>query len=575
MKKALTLFLVLAMAAGMLAGCSDPQNETPDQPDQTSEPAASDPSATEPSVGEPPASPDEVPIDEEQYFNTTLGSEPPSLNELLDTSTYCNVILNNVVEPLVRNEYGEIVPAGCSDYRISEDGLTYTFTLRENYWDDGEPVTAEHYAYTVRMRLLPETGYPYAADMYVIKNGEAVNKGEKDVSELGVRVVDERTLEITLEYVCPALLSTIRFTPLRQDVIEKWGDRYGTEAETLACCGPFVLDEWVHNSSLTLVKNERYWDADTVKLEKATYHIVAEEIARYNMLDNGSLDTLDVSEQDYIDHFSSREDLVSRKYTSARHHTMGFNLADEVFSNRSIRLAVSLAFPREGTSSYIWGDLTTPAYGYLPPPMYENNVSIREASGDPFKQMIADNPDPQAVLIQGLQELGLSSDPADFSFELYVSGTSARVHTMGEYWQQELQNALGCTVTLRYDDWAIFYDNCCAGDYQMGYISWGSPGADASYMFNLFTTASGAYPAFYNNPEFDELALAVQQELDPEKRLEMFIELDNMLVCEDVVICPNVYAGGINFSYDYVNGVDTSTFTTAGLKYVYTAGRES
>ncbi len=567
MKKLFCLLLAMLMAFGLLAACSDGAEDTPPSgPQEEVDPT--------PQTGKPPEDPDTIEIDEVQYFNTTLGSEPPSLNELLDTSVYCNTIIGNIVEPLVRNEYGAIVPAGCSEYEVSEDGLTYTFHLRENYWNDGVQVTAEHYAYTIRMRLLPETGYPYAADMYVIKNGEAVNSGEMDVSELGVKVIDDLTLEVSLEYVCPALLSTIRFTPLRQDVVEKWGDRFGTEAETLVCCGPFVLDEWVHNSSLTLVKNESYWDADTVKLQTATYNIVLEEVARYNMLDNGSLDTLDVSEQDYIDHFSAREDLVSRKYTSARHHTMGFNLSDDVFSNRSIRLAISLAFPREGTSTYIWGDLTTPAYGYLPPPMFENNVSIREASGDPFKQMIEDNPDPQAILIEGLKELGLSEDPADFEFELYVSGTAARSHTMGEYWQQELQNALGCTVTLRYDDWAIFYDNCLAGDFQMGYISWGSPGADASYLFNLFTTSSGAYPAFYNNPEYDELALAVQQEIDPEKRLEMFIELDNMLVCEDVVICPCVYAGGLNFSYDYVYGVDTSTFSSAGLKYVYTAGRE-
>ena len=148
--------------------------------------------------------------DEVQYYNITLSEEPATLNHLINTTVAGGYILVNILEPLVRNEYGNVVPAGCSSYDISEDGLTWTFHLRENYWNDGEQVTAEHYAYTLRMCATPSTGYPYAADMYVIKNFEAVVSGEKDVSELGVKAVDDLTLEISLEYVCPALLKRIQ-----------------------------------------------------------------------------------------------------------------------------------------------------------------------------------------------------------------------------------------------------------------------------------------------------------------------------------------------------------------------------
>ncbi len=567
MKKTLCLLLALAMMLSLLAGCSDSEEQNPaGNPPSGGNDAANPPDDSGDSSGEPGT-------DEVQYYNITLSEEPASLNHLINTTVAGGYILVNILEPLVRNEYGNVVPAGCSSYDISEDGLTWTFHLRENYWNDGEQVTAEHYAYTLRMCATPSTGYPYAADMYVIKNFEAVVSGEKDVSELGVKAVDDLTLEISLEYVCPALLNTLSFYPLRQDNYEKWSDRYGSEAETMLCCGPFVLDEWVHNSALRLSKNEKYWDAATVKLQNATYNIVAEEVARYNMLDNGSIDSLSVSDLDYISRFSSREDMSPIPYTSARTVMMVFNNDDSLFKNRNIRLAFSLAFPREESATHIFNGLNQPAWGLLPPPLTENNVNLREASGDPLKTLIAENPDPQAVLVKGLEELGLSTNPADLTFELYMSGTNSRMHTMGEYWQQELQTALGCTVTLRYDDYAIFSDNCGNGDFQVGFLSWGSV-ADPSYMLNLFASTSSSMPGNHSNPEYDQLARDVQVELDYDKRVEMFLELEKMLVCEDVAICPIVYGGGMTFRYNYVNGVDESAFTSAGLKYVYTAGRE-
>lgn len=571
MKKTLCLLLAFAMLFTLLSGCSDNTSE----PSDTQEPSTNEPS--EPNTSTDPTEPstdsDTPELDEVQYYNIVLSEEPGSLNHLINTTLAGGTILVNVLEPLVRNEYGEIVPAGCSDYEISDDGLTWTFHLRENYWNDGVQVTAEDYAYTLRMCATPSTGYPFAADMYVIKNFEQIVAGEMDISELGVKVVDDLTLEIDLSYVCPSLLSTLNFYPLRQDNYEKWGERYGTEAETLVCCGPFVLDEWTHNSALKLSKNEKYWDAETVKLQNATYNIVTEEVARYNMLDNGSLDSLSVSDVDYIARFSARDDMNPIKYSSPRTVMMVFNNEDPAFSNRNIRLAFSLAFPREDSATYIFNDLNEPAYSLLPPPVTENGVSVRDATGEPLKQLIADNPDPKAVLIEGLKELGMSEDPADFEFELYISGTNSRMHTMGEYWQQALQDTLGCTVTLRYDDYAIFSSNCSNGDFEVGFLSWGA-NADPSYMINLFTSTSNSIPGKHNNPEYDELARAVQTELDYAKRLEMFVELDNMLVCEDVAMCPIVFGGGMTFRYNYVYGVDETAFTTAGLKYVYTAGRE-
>lgn len=508
-----------------------------------------------------------------QYLNVGLDAEPGTLNRLVDTSTYSWTIITNTQEPLVRIHRGEYIGAGAESWQISDDGLTYTFKLRPNMWSDGKPVTAEDYVYNLRMMADPKTAYPYAADMYCLKNYEAINTGKMPVDQLGARAVDDHTLVIELEYVNPALFSAITFYPLRQDVYEKHGDLYGTEASTLVFCGPFILDEWVHNTRLHLVKNPNYWDADTVRLSELTFHIVAENTARYNMIDNGGFDLGGVVDREYIEHFKTREDLVGRTFVNARTNLGVFNMQDPVMKNKNVRLAISLAWPREETSEVLWNGMLQGAWGFLPPPMMEDGRSVRDATGNPLKKFFDTKPDIKAILSEGLKELGMDPDPAKFSFTLYLAGTSARFHEMGEYWQQKLQEALGCTVVLRYDEWAVFQDNRKRGDYQVSYLSWGSGGMDSTYLLNIFTKKSNAIGAYYDNTEYDMMVSAVQKELDPAMRLKMFAELDNKLVFEDVVCAPVVHAGGINFAYNYVKNVDLHPFNSVGYKYYYTSGR--
>lgn len=511
--------------------------------------------------------------DADQYLNALLAAEPGTLNDLVDTSMYSSIVLTNTMEPLVRIQQGEYIAAGAESWEISNDGTKYTFKLRPNKWSDGKPVVAQDYVYSLRMKADPKTAYPYAADMYSIKNYEAVNSGKMSVDQLGVMAIDDHTLIVELEYVNPALFSSINFRPMRQDVYEKHGDLYGTEANTMVFCGPFVVSEWTHNTQIVLEKNPTYWDADTVRLNKITLHIVPEQTAYYNMLDNGTLDITAVVDPEYIEHFKSRDDLEARKFVNARTNLGVFNMQDKIMKNKNIRLAISLAWPREETSEVLWNGLLAGAWGFLPPPMMENGKSVREATGNPLKKMFDDGTDVKALLSKGLAELGMDPDPAKFSFTLYLAGTSARFHSMGEYWQQKLQEALGCTVVLRYDEWSVFQNNRKNGDYQLAYLSWGSSGMDSAYLLNIFTTKSNSIGAFYNNPEYDAMVEAVQKELDPAKRLEMYAALDNKLVVEDVVCAPVVHAGGLNFAYKYLKGVDLHPFSSVGYKYYYTSGR--
>ncbi|TCS86655.1 extracellular solute-binding protein (family 5), partial [Keratinibaculum paraultunense] len=233
-------------------------------------------------------------IDDEQYITLTI-TEPQAIDPSTSNDIYSGDILNEITEGLGRLETGEdggdiIVPAGAEDWDVSDDGLVWTFHLRDYEWEDGEPVTAHDFEYGIKRNINPETAAVFAYLLYPIKNAEACNSGEKDLDELGVKALDDKTLEITLEKPCAyfdKFLPHRIMYPQRKDLVEQWGDKVGSEAEYTISCGPFKLTEWTHKSELVLEKNENYWDADNVKLEKITYKVIEDPSTAYNMLSNG------------------------------------------------------------------------------------------------------------------------------------------------------------------------------------------------------------------------------------------------------------------------------------------------
>ena len=210
-----------------------------------------------------------------QQYNTYLATEPSTLDTIKGNDMYGWEINKNTLEPLTRlvekDGKQEREGAGAESWEPNEDGTVWTFKLRDNKWSDGQAVTAADYAYGITRTLDPDAGSPnsfFTAPF--IKNGQKVVNGEVGVEELGVKAVDDKTLEITLEAPTPYFMSitdTRACYPVRQDIAEKYGETYGSELESLIFNGPFKVDSWTHNSEITLVKNDQYWDKDNVKLD--------------------------------------------------------------------------------------------------------------------------------------------------------------------------------------------------------------------------------------------------------------------------------------------------------------------
>ncbi len=526
----------------------------------------------------------EHPLDPEQYINTYLVANPSTLDPSLRSDAYSSTILINTMEGLIRMEErdGEYYLNRGDAYKweANEDGTVWTFYLKGNKWEDGQPVTAHDYVYSLRRSSAPETGSPNSYFLTPIKNFAEVNTGQLPVEELGVRAIDGFTLEITLKEPVPSFLSMIDATvyyPQRQDRVEEWGEHYGSEAHYTISNGPFKVNRWVHNSVIELVKNEHYWDAENVNLERVTFYIMADETTYYNSFESGEIDFVGAGAEEWIQRFKQRGDSTYNSYTSATITYAFFNARDELFQNVNIRKAFMLAIDREDINEMAFGGLRVPAYGWVVPTISVGNTNYREAAGDIIKEMLeelkAQGKTPRDLLLQGMAELGLGDDPSKLDVTFSLAGTDQWFRNLGEYLQQVYKHELGINLKISFSEWGIFYDNVLKGNYQIGFMGWGAYYNDPYDVLSLFASDHDMIKTGWVNKEYDELIYKASVEMDEQRRLELYIAAENILLRDEAVVSPLAATRVNQFVRNYVHNYATLGFSNMGFKYVYTAGR--
>lgn len=564
-KKFLALSLALVLILLTVAGCGKKDNGEVTPPTDNNG-GKTDEAAT---------------IDKEQYLNLYLVAEPSTLDASKGSDMYSNRVLNNVLEPLTRLEEDEnqnnfLAPAGAESWEHSEDGTVWTFKIRENTWSDGVKVRAQDYEYGIKRSIDQDTASPYAWILMPIKNASKVNSGELTVDELGVKSLDDNTLEITLESATPYFeqltYQRVMF-PQRQDIVEAQGDKYGSEPDTLVYNGPFTLTSWVHNSEIVLTKNDNYWDKDTVKLQNINLKIISDQNAIYNSLANGSFDSATVNKGEWKEKFMKDENLNHIEIVNPNINFMFFNTQDKVFKNANIRKAFTIALNREELADTVFYGVPAPAYGWVPPSINIGDDEYRQVAESPIKKLADENKDPKALLIKGLEELGMDTDPSKLTVKISLGGTDQWFRTYGEYLQQTYIKTLGINFEVEQMEWPVFDGNVKKGDFQIGYMAWGADFNDPINMLNLFKSDAPAIGTGWVNERFDELITLASSEMDSAKRLEYFKEAENILLYEDAAVAPVVYPREHVFRYKYVHDLGVTPFGTQGYKYSYTEGR--
>ncbi len=568
-KQWLSLLLVLVMVMSLVACGGNTEEGGEDQ-------------NTENNGQETTAEPGEP--DVEQVFTDYLSSDPTSLDISLRSDSYSSTIMINTMEGLIRleDQNGEYVvaPGDAQTWESNEDGTVWTFHLGDNKWSDGEPVTAQQYVYSLQRSADPATGCPNGWFLSPILNYDAISSGEMAPTELGVKAIDEKTLEITLSAATPAFLEMINATvyyPQREDKMAEWGEKYGTEAEYTLYNGPFVLEEWVHNSKLVLKKNPNYWNTANVKMDMVNILILSDTTAITNAYQSGEIDYIGVSTQEWLDEFNADEESKYNTYTTANIMFNFYNTKDPIFSNTKIRKAFSLSIDHDDINEMCFGGLRVPTYGWVVPTISVGETNYRETAGDILLEqkaaLEAEGKTPKDLLLEGMAEAGLGTDPSTLDVTLSLAGTDDWFRTFGEYLQQVYKDELGVNIKIDFSEWGIFSENLTTGNYQMGYMAWGAYYNDPYDVLSVFYSDWDQCSTGWGNAEYDALVKAGSSEMDEQKRMENYIQAEKLLL-EDAVVCPLVTAQTHGFYKDFVYGYSALGFSSNGYKDMFTSGRQ-
>ncbi len=518
---------------------------------------------------------------EDTYLNVFM-SQPNTFDPSKGSDLYGNDVLLNVIEPLIRldeDESGEtkIVPAGAESWEISEDQLTYTFHIRDNMWHDGEKVTSQNYAYGVRRSAMPETACVYANFIYPLVNGTKVVKGELPVEELGVSTPDDKTLVLKLHTPTAYFLSIVMqrtYFPQRKDWVEKYQDTYSTSPETTPMCGPFILTGWVMNSEMNFIKNDTYWNAKNIKLDKISVKILTDTNTIYNALMAGEIDMASVTDPKWQAQFLDNPDYNHTVVPRPDVVYMIFNVDSKAVSNAKIRRAISASFDRQELIDATRDGVGLAATTFVPIAISCQGKEFNTEGKGPVTDLINEVTDPKALFIEGMEESGLGNDPSTVTINYVVSGSDQKARTGAEYVQQVLGDKLGVNVEINLHEWNQFMNRLEGQDYDLAILAWGADFNDPSNFLETAWPDSGTYKTGWNNPDFNAAIEAAQVETDVDKRIELLRKAEDILVRKDAAIIPIVSRVGHRFERSFLKNVPNNPLTCMGWQKIDASGRE-
>ena len=454
-------------------------------------------------------------------------------------------------EGLVRLDAdGNPQPGLAESYTVSDDGLTYTFTLRDGItWSDGTPITAKdfEFAWITEISDAENNGYATAIAPF-LKNGEAYMNGECDASEVGVKAIDDKTFEATLSAPAPffdRMTSLASMFPLNEEFYTSMGDSYATSADTIMCCGPFVVTSMDVSVGVTMVKNENYWDAENVKLDGIEVKVITDSSAALNAYEAGEIDRVNLSSTDVMLYMGDPE---FGSYSDFRNYYLQFDYTNDRL-NTKMRQALSLAIDRETMVNQVLMTGAVAAGGIVSQGINGDGTStFRQLQGDVSYY------DPELakqLWDEGCAELG--SVPADLVL-LTAEGTD--FDDMAVYVQDQFRTVLGIEVTINSMTQKARNEIMKTEHFDMALSAWGADYDDAMTFLELWTSTSG-YRGYYAKPEYCELITKARSEADSAVRLQYLLDAEKMLVADDCIVT-GIYDRG--FSYlqrDYVKGYIT------------------
>ena len=521
-------------------------------------------------------------------FTVQLGPNPETLDPALNSAIDGANTIITIFEPLLLvNENNEVVGGQAESWEVSEDGLTWTFTMRDGLkWSDGSDLTAKDFEYSFKRLADPNTAAPYGQTVVGMIAGYAEATGNPDADgnqttepnpdALQVEASEDgKTLTIHLSYPCSYFDKIAAFaamSPVQQATVETNGDSWCTQPDTFICNGPYMISEWTPSERIVLTKNPNYvggWDTSRIVSDTITLLLIEDEAAAYAAYNSGEAQLVKSVPSDEIPSLTKAED-GGDFYVDSNLGTyyLSVNCEREPFTDPLVRKALSLAIDREYVSEVVMQGTYSPAHSISCP-------GITDADGSQF----ADNAnggtpyigsDYDANLEEAKSLLAEAGYPDGEGFPAITYSTNDQGYHMplAEY-LQTAWSELGINVTIETVEWASFTPQRRAGDYDVCRNGWVMDYDDPSNMLELFTTGNGNNDGKYSNPEFDA-AIEASKVADKATHFEQLHKAEDILM-EDMGCIPVAYYNDFWLQNASLQGTWHSPYGYWYLQYGYVA----
>lgn len=476
---------------------------------------------------------------EGKQLSVQVGPDPetidPALNSAVDGG---NMILHAFECLLTIDENGQIAPGQAEEWGVSDDGLTWTFKLREGLkWSDGSDLTANDFVYSWKRVCDPNVAAPYAETVLGMVDGfDAAIEGDLDA--LAVTAVDDLTLEVKLSAPCPFFESLAAFatlSPVQQATVEANGDAWAIDAATYISNGPFMVTEWVPGAYIIMSKNPNYWNADAIKLGSIKWNLIEDSNASYSAYQSGEvlmikdvpteeIPSLEGNEEFYV------EPIIGTYYIS-------YNTQVEPLDNALVRKALNLAIDREYVANTLMQGTYSPATNFMGPGWMDTDGTEfmdNANGGEPYMSATADIEGALAAL----EEAGYPNGEG-LPVLHYTTNDAGYHKAVAEYLQQAWKE-IGVTLEVDIVEWSSFTPMRRSGDFEIARNGWVGDYADPSNMLDLLYSTNGNNDGKFTNADYDAAMDLSRSTTDAAERSAALHEAEDILMAESAC-CPLAY----------------------------------
>ena len=518
-------------------------------------------------------------------FTVQLGPNPETLDPALNAAVDGGNTLITIEEPLlIIDENNEVQPGQAESYEVSDDGLTWTFHMRDGLkWSDGSDLTAADFEYSFKRLASPDTAAPYAETVVGMIDGyqDAIGNPDEDGNTttdpdwdaLNVHASEDgKTLTVQLSYPCSyfdKLASFVATSPVQQATVEANGDAWCTEPDTYVCNGPYMITEWTPSERIVLSKNPYYvggWDSSKIVSDTITLLLLEDSSASYAAYNSGEAQLVKDVPTDEIPSLTRAEDggdfyldeIMGTYYIS-------LNDQEEPFTDVRVRKALSLAIDRDYVANTIMQGIYTPATALVGPGIVDENGYFMDNAngGEPY---ISDDYEANLEEAKSLLADAGYPDGEGFPTITYSANDSGYHIPVAEYVQQAWGD-LGITVNIDKVEWSSFLPMRRAGDYDISRNGWSMDYNDPSNMLELFTTNNGNNDGKYANPEFDQV-IEDSRVADKTTHFEKLHEAEDILM-NDAACIPVAYYNDFWLQSPSLKGTWHSPYGYWYLQYGY------